>query len=94
MKTASTVTKVCRIIEGLAAGEQLGISDLARRTALLPSDVHRLLSSLRTNGYVSQDSESKKYRLGVQLLRVGLETCQRSQLYALAHPIVVELSQE
>lgn len=94
MKPSTTVAKVCRIIDELATGQELGISDLSRRTALLPSDVHRILSALRINGYVGQDTETKKYQLGFQVLRVGLEACQRSQLYALAHPIIGELSQE
>jgi len=94
MKPATTVTKVCRIIDELATRQGLGVSDLSRRTALLPSDVHRILTALRINGYVGQDAETKKYQLGVQVLRLGLEACQRNELYERAHPIVVELSQQ
>jgi DNA-binding IclR family transcriptional regulator len=94
MKPATTVTKVCRIIDELATRQGLGVSDLSRRTALLPSDVHRILKALRMNGYVGQDTETKKYQLGVQLLRLGLEACQRNELYERAHPIVVELSHQ
>jgi DNA-binding IclR family transcriptional regulator len=93
-KPATTVTKVCRILDELASHEGLGISDLSRRTALLPSDVHRILAALRINGYVGQDTETKKYQLGVQVLRLGLEACQRNELYEQAHPIVTELSQQ
>ena len=94
MKSATTVTKICRIIDELGTRKWLGVSDLSRRTALLPSDVHRILASLRTSGYVDQDAETKKYQLGVQVLRIGLEACQRNDLYERAYSPLVELSQE
>jgi DNA-binding IclR family transcriptional regulator len=93
MKSATTVAKICRIIDELGTRKWLGISDLSRRTALLPSDVHRLLTSLRRSGYVDQDAETKKYQLGVQLPRIGLEACQQNELYERAYPKLVELSQ-
>jgi DNA-binding IclR family transcriptional regulator len=72
MKPATTVTKVCRILEQFQERQSLGIADLARGTGLLPSDVHRILASLRAHHYIWQDPETKKYRLGVALMRLGL----------------------
>jgi DNA-binding IclR family transcriptional regulator len=72
MKAATTVTKVCRVMEQFRERQSFGISDLARRMELLPSDVHRILTSLRAFGYIEQDPETRKYRLGLSLLRLGL----------------------
>jgi IclR family KDG regulon transcriptional repressor len=94
MKSATTVIKVCRIIDELATRQWLGVSDLSRRTTLLPSDVHRILTSLKLSGYVHQDVETKKYQIGTQLLRIGLEACQRNVVYARVYPTLVELSQQ
>ena len=47
MKPATTVTKLCRVMEQFQERPSFGITDLARRTELLPSDVHRILTSLR-----------------------------------------------
>ena len=93
-KTATTVTKVCRIMEEFRDSDSLGISDLARRTALLPSDVHRILASLRASGYVDQDPETRKYRLGFALLRLGLTALQRNEFREKAQPVLVQLAQE
>jgi IclR family transcriptional regulator, KDG regulon repressor len=71
MKAATTVTKVCRVMEQFRERQSFGISDLARRMELLPSDVHRILTSLRAFGYIEQDPETRKYRLGLSLLRLG-----------------------
>jgi DNA-binding IclR family transcriptional regulator len=92
MKPVTTVTKVCRIIDELARAEALGVSELSRRTALLPSDIHRLLAALRETGYVEQDPDTKKYEMGVHVLRIGLEACQQNHLYESAHPELVDLA--
>jgi IclR family acetate operon transcriptional repressor len=74
--------------------QSFGITDLARRTELLPSDVHRILTSLRAFGYIEQDPETRKYRLGFSLLRLGLTAFRRNQLHEKAHPVLVRLSQK
>jgi DNA-binding IclR family transcriptional regulator len=94
MKAASTVMKVCRIIGEFADRRSLGVTDLAKRTELLPSDVHRILSSLKATGYIVQDLQTKKYQLGLPLMRLGLAACQRNHLYEKAHPVLVRLSQQ
>jgi IclR family transcriptional regulator, KDG regulon repressor len=94
MKAATTVTKVCQIIGEFADRKSLGVTDLARRTDLLPSDVHRILTSLKATGYIVQDPETKKYQLGFALVRLGLAACQRNELYERAHPVLVRLSQQ
>jgi IclR family KDG regulon transcriptional repressor len=94
MKTATTVTKLCRVMEQFQERQSFGITDLARRTDLLPSDVHRILTSLRVFGYIEQDPETKKYRLGFSLLRLGLIAFRRNQLFEKAHPVLARLSQK
>jgi IclR family KDG regulon transcriptional repressor len=92
MKPATTVTKVCRVMEQFQERQSLGITDLARRTGLLPSDVHRILMSLRANRYIWQDPETKKYRLGVALMRLGLTAFERNLMREKAQPIMTQLS--
>jgi len=91
MKTATTAIKLCRVMEQFQERQSFGITDLARRTELLPSDVHRLLASLRAFGYVEQDPETRKYRLGFSLIR--LAALQWDILCEKAHPALVRLSQ-
>ena len=93
MKTATTVTKLCRVMEQFQERQSFGITDLARRTDLLPSDVHRILASLRVFGYIEQDPDTKKYRLGLSLLRLGLTAIQRNHLCEKARPVLTRLSQ-
>lgn len=94
MKPATTVTKVCRVLGEFRSRSSLGVSDLARRTDLLPSDVHRILASLQTCGYVEQDTRTKTYRPGVSLLKLGLTTVQRAGLREAGQPLLKRLSEE
>lgn len=92
MKMATTVTKICRIMQQFQESNALGITDLAQRTGLLPSDVHRILTSLRASRYVDQDPETRKYRLGVTLMRLGLMALEHNLLREEAQPVLAELS--
>ena len=91
MKTATTAMKLCRILEQFQEHQSFGITDLARRTELLPSDLHRLLASLRVFGYIEQDQKTRKYRLGSSLIR--LAALQWDVLCERAHPALARLSQ-
>lgn len=93
-KKATTITKVCRVMEEFRERQSFGLTDLARRTDLLPSDVHRILASLRCFGYIEQDQKTKKYSLGLSLVRLGLTVFGRNQLHEKAHPVLVRLSQQ
>jgi IclR family transcriptional regulator, KDG regulon repressor len=94
MKPATTVTKVCRVLAELKGRPSLGLTDIARRTDLLPSDVHRILTSLQAYGYVEQDQHTKRYAIGYELLRVGLSTLQRNSLQKKGLPILFRLSDD
>ncbi len=93
-KPATTVTKVCRIIGEFKDHESFGVTDLARRVMLLPSDVHRILTALRASGYVEQDPETRKYRLGFALVRLGLTAFQRNEFRNKAQPVLMRLSRQ
>jgi IclR family KDG regulon transcriptional repressor len=94
VKQATTVMKVCRIMGEFKNCKSFGVTDLARRTMLLPSDVHRILASLRASGYVDQDPDTRKYRLGFALLRLGLTAFQRNEFRDKAQPVLARLSRQ
>jgi IclR family acetate operon transcriptional repressor len=63
------------LLEALGDGGELGVTELANRTGLVPSTAHRLLHTLAKRGYVSQSTESGRYLLGYKVIEVasGLE---------------------
>jgi DNA-binding IclR family transcriptional regulator len=94
MKPATTISKVCRVLGEFRHRPSLGVTDLARRTGLLPSDVHRILASLKFCGFVEQNPQTKTYRLGVGLMKLGLAAFQRNELREAARPLLLRLSDE
>jgi DNA-binding IclR family transcriptional regulator len=61
---------------------------------LLPSDVHRILASLQSCGYIEQDRQTKRYRLGCGLVKLSLTTCQRMSLREVGRPLLKRISEE
>jgi DNA-binding IclR family transcriptional regulator len=93
-KPATTVTKICRILGVFRDRPSLGITEIAHRTGLLPSDVHRLLGSLQMYGYIQQDDGTKRYTIGSELLDLSARNLQiRSQRSVLSSlPAAQEIS--
>ena len=59
------------VLEAVAAGGELGVSEVAARTGLVVSTTHRLLASLADRGYVRQSSAHGRYALGLKVLELA-----------------------
>ncbi len=94
MKPATTVSKVCRILSEFRAKPSMGVTELARRTDLLPSDVHRILNSLTTYGFIEKNQSNRTYRLGMGVMKIGLSVFQRNELREAARSLLQRLSAE
>jgi DNA-binding IclR family transcriptional regulator len=86
-ESVQSVERAFDLLEALAAGGELGVTELAARTGLVPSTAHRLLATLTSRGYVTQSSLSSRYLLGYKLVEVasGLEH-RLARLRAVARP--------
>jgi IclR family acetate operon transcriptional repressor len=93
MKPATSIEKVCRVLGAFRARPSLGVTELAQQTGLLPSDAHRILRSLEYLGYVTQDELTKRYRLGLELLKLGYLVHERLELCGVARPFMRHLSE-
>jgi IclR family acetate operon transcriptional repressor len=58
------------LLEALADAGELGVSDLAAKTGLVPSTAHRLLGTLVARGYAAQSPASGRYLVGYKLLEL------------------------
>ncbi len=50
---------------------ELSLSDVVDRTGLNKTTAKRLISNLTTRGYLQQDSQTRKYQLGMRLFELG-----------------------
>src|SRR4051794_20459952 len=58
------------LLEALAGADELGVSEIAAQTGLVPSTAHRLLGTLVARGYASQSPTTGRYMLGYKLLEL------------------------
>ena len=60
---------VLEVVE--AEGADIGVREIARRLALSPTIVQRMVTSLAKRGYVDKNADTSRYRLGYRSLALG-----------------------
>ena len=71
---------------------ELKLTEISARMGLHKSTVHALLRTLQIHGYIEQDEESGKYRLGLRLLEKGQLLLQNLDIRNVARPHLQALS--
>jgi DNA-binding IclR family transcriptional regulator len=72
---------------------ELGVTEIAERLKLSKAVVHRILTSFLVKGFVTVDEESRRYRLGPQVLTLGLAYLDRIDVHELARRTMRDLAQ-
>jgi IclR family transcriptional regulator, KDG regulon repressor len=71
---------------------ELPISDLVKKLSMPKVSVYRFLRVLMKNSFVSQNKQTKKYRLGIKIFELGSIVVRNFDLREVAFPLIVELS--
>ena len=71
-----------------------GISDLARALGLSRSTSHRYVATLARLGYLEQNPQTRKYRLGPRVLDLGFSAINSMELRQISAPHLQQLSDE
>lgn len=73
---------------------ELGVTEIAERLDLSKAVIHRILTSFRVKGFVTVDDESRRYRLGPEVLTLGLAYLDRLDVHELARRTMRELARQ
>jgi len=85
---SQSVERALAVVRCLAAADDdLGVSDVAARSALSVSTAHRLLQALRSDGLVAQDPRTERYHLGPGLVALGRRAEARVPFQHLVRPM-------
>ena len=85
----SSVTSALLVLKVFSADEaEIGISSLAKRLGLAKSTVHRLAVTLASEGFLEQNPENGRYRLGLALFGLGALVRQRMDVSNQARPLL------
>ena len=92
--TIQSVVKAAKILDILLKKGELGISDISAEMSMSKSTVYGIVNTLAETGFIEQDSESKKYRLGLRLFELGSAVENRMDIRTEARPFCEELSRK
>jgi len=70
---------------------EIGVSDIARLLNLNKSTAFGLLSTLERRGYVEQNPDNGRYRLGLKTIELGQQKLSTFNIGQIAHPILKTL---
>jgi IclR family transcriptional regulator, KDG regulon repressor len=71
--------------------EGLGVTEIANQMDINKSSVYRILTTMSHYGYIEQDAESGRYRLGYTFLDIGSKLLDSLDIRTEAKPYLLEL---
>lgn len=89
VKSVSRALWIIEIVSSKKDG--LGVTEIARQMDINKSSVYRILSTLVQHGYIEQDEETERYKLGYKFLEMSSKLLESIDLRAEAKPYLREL---
>jgi IclR family transcriptional regulator, acetate operon repressor len=74
-----------------AGQETLGVTEIADEVGLSKAVVHRTLSAFRSRGFLDMEESTHRYRLGPEILKLGLRYLDRIDVRSLARQTLADL---
>jgi IclR family transcriptional regulator, KDG regulon repressor len=91
----SSVTSALQLMKSFSVEEtELGISALAKKLGVAKSTAHRLAVTLAAEGFLEQNQETGRYRLGLALFELGTLVRRRMDVSTLGLPLLGALRDE
>ncbi|GAB6180025.1 IclR family transcriptional regulator [Desulfotomaculum defluvii] len=93
-QTVQSLERALKILEVLGSYQKgLGVTELAHEVDLHKSTVHRLLATLAQRGFVEQDSDTERYKLGLKIIELSNKMLTNMEVRQEARPFLEELMQ-
>jgi IclR family transcriptional regulator, KDG regulon repressor len=93
--TVKSVSRALDIINIVSLKKDgLGVTEIAKQMDINKSSVYRILSTLARYGYIEQDEETGRYKLGYKFLEVSSKLLESIDLRAEAKPYLRELEND
>jgi IclR family KDG regulon transcriptional repressor len=92
VKSVSRALDIINIVSSEKDG--LGVTEIAKQMDINKSSVYRILSTLVQYGYMEQDEETSRYKLGYKFLELSSKLLESIDLRKEAKPYLQELEKE
>jgi DNA-binding IclR family transcriptional regulator len=95
-QTITAVERTARVLKAFsnASMPTLGVTEISQQLDISKAVVHRILNSLRVQGFIDIDPTTRRYMLGPASLAVGLAFLRNVDVRDLARPVLRELSDQ
>lgn len=91
--TVRCIDKALDVLSCFSINEpELGISDISTKLGMYKSTVHRILKTLEERGFMIQNLQNQKYRLGFKLFDLGYAVVSGLEVRDVALPLMREVS--
>ena len=88
----NSLSKGLRVLEAFSAERsEMTLSEVARAAGIDPGTAFRMLNTLVMLGYIARVPDSKRFRLTLKVVDLGLHAIGRSDLRELARPVLRSL---
>nr|WP_290669074.1 IclR family transcriptional regulator [Ardenticatena sp.] len=92
-QTVQSVERALAILKTFSNGEpELSVSQISSRLKMPKSTVSRLLATLQAHGFVVQDAETGRFRLGAELIALVHSAIAGLQVHHVARPHLRQLA--
>jgi DNA-binding IclR family transcriptional regulator len=87
-QTIAAIERAADVLTLFADSDEpdLGVTEIANALGFSKAVVYRILSSFRDKGYIEVDEDSRRYRLGPAVLRLGSAYLDNIDVRAIARP--------
>jgi IclR family acetate operon transcriptional repressor len=90
-----SVERAIAVLKSFDHGKpEWGVNELARRLSLDKSSASRLLATLEAGGLLARDPDTRRYRLGVELIGMADHVISYLDVRQVARPILRQLAEE
>ena len=95
-QTITAVERTAQVLKAFSNADMptLGVTEISQQLDISKAVVHRILNSLRVQGFIDIDPTTRRYMLGPASLAVGLAFLRNVDVRDLARPVLRELSDQ
>ncbi|WP_127573186.1 IclR family transcriptional regulator [Paenibacillus xylaniclasticus] len=93
----SVISKAIHILDYLVpqgSEREVSVTAISRELDMPVQSVHRILGSLAEHGFVTQNQKTKKYKLGLSIMKYGFLMWDSLMLRSTARPYMEQLSRQ
>ncbi len=89
--TVQALDRGLQVLRALAQEQGLGLSELAARTGLPVSSLHRILATLEAQGFARLDVLGQTWAVGVEAFRIGAAFARQTSLLEVGRSVMQRL---